>query len=105
MKIGEFSSPIFSFTPNQLTLFSRLPSVDALLIHQFADCQRILFGLDSFADVDIVDAFAEPDADVALAAHIAVQDAGNFFSGLDFNASDADLPASLIFYDFAVAKG
>ena len=104
MKIGEFSSPIFSFTPNQLTLFSRLPSVDALLIHNFADFQRILLGGDSLAYIDVVNAFAVPDADVASSTDSVVEDFADFFGSLYFDAHDADLPTSLVFHDFAVAE-
>jgi len=87
-----------------LTVLSRSPSVDALLIHDFADLQSVLLGGDSLAYIDVVNAFAVPDADVASSADSMVEDFADLFGGLYFDTHDADLPASLVFHDFAVAE-
>lgn len=92
-------------TPDQLTSFSGCPAIDALLIHQLADGQRILFGGDSLAYIDIVNTAGVPDSDIALPTQIAMEDSGYLFSGLDFDALDADLPAGLILDFLTVAKG
>jgi hypothetical protein len=102
-KIGELPD-FFSFTPNQLTILSGSPSVNTLLIHNLADFQSILLGGDSLAYIDVVDAFAVPDADVASSADYMVEDFADLFGSLYFDAHDADLPASLVFHDFAVAE-
>jgi hypothetical protein len=62
-----------SLTPNQLTLFTRPPAVNALLIHSLADYQRIFLQVNTLANIDVVDAFAQPDADVAVTTQAAVQ--------------------------------
>ena len=98
-------SLVWNLAPDQLTLFSGTPSVDALLVHDFADFQSRFLGLDSLADVDIVDTARVPDADVTLAADAVVQEVAHFFGGLAGDARYADLPASLVFYDLAVAEG
>jgi hypothetical protein len=103
-KVGEFLPRFLSLAPDQLTVLSGSPSVDALLIHDFANFQSILLGGDSLAYVDVVDAFAVPDADVASSADSMVEDFADLFGSLYFDAHDADLPASLVFHDFAVAE-
>lgn len=100
----NFFPGFYLFAPYELASLARFPSVDALLVHNPADFQGVPLCSDPLADVDVVDAFAEPDADVAFATHFTVQDAGNFLSGLDFDAGDADLPASLVFYDLTIPK-
>ena len=67
-------SLVWNLAPDQLTLFSRTPSVDALLVHNLANLQCVLLGLDSLADVDVVDTARVPDADVALAAEAMVEE-------------------------------
>ena len=98
-------SLVWNLTPDQLTLFSGSPSVDALLVHNLADLQSGSLGLDSFADIDIVDTTGIPDADVALATHVAMDNSGYFFGGLALDARYADLPASLVLNFLAVAEG
>ena len=101
LKSGELLLP----TPDQLTLFSGSPSVDALLVHNLADLQGGSLGLDSFADIDIVNTTGVPDADVALATHVAMDDSGYFFGSLALDARYADLPAGLILDFLAIAEG
>jgi hypothetical protein len=102
---AEKSVRRLSLTPYQLTLFPGRPAVNALLIHQLADGQSVLLGADALADVHIVDTIGEPDADVAFATHSLMEQDGDLFRRMALNALDADLPAGLIFNDFAVAKG
>ena len=104
-KSGEFLPRFLLLAPYQLASLAGPPSVNALLVHNLADFQRILLCGDPLADVDVVDALTEPNADVAFAAHFAVQNAGNFFSGFGFDAGDADLPAGSVFYNFTIAEG
>ena len=59
--------PCLFFAPDQLTLLPRTPAVNALLIHQLAHCYGVLLGGDAFTNVDVVDAFAQPNTDVTLA--------------------------------------
>ena len=92
-------------TPDQLTLFPGMPSVNALLVHDSASFQGRFFGLKSFADIDIVDTARVPDADVTLAAEAMVEEIADLFGSLAGNARYANLPAALIFYDSAVAEG
>ena len=54
----HLSAPTLLFTPDQLSLFSGTPSVNALLIHHLAHGQCVLFCGNSFAYVDRVNAFA-----------------------------------------------
>lgn len=98
-------SLVWNLAPDQLTLFSGTPSVDALLVHDLADYQSIFLGLDSLADVDIVDTARVPDADVALAADAVVEEVADLFGGFAGDARYADLPACLIFHDFTIAEG
>lgn len=97
--------PGFLLAPYELASLAGSPSVNTLLVHDLADFQGILLCGDSLADVNIVDAFAEPDADVAGSADSMVENFADFFGGLDFDAGDADLPAGSVFYDFAIAEG
>jgi hypothetical protein len=75
------------------------------LIHQLADLQSILLSGDSLADVDVVDAIAVPDTDVALATQVTVQNLADLFRSAAFDTLDADLPTGFVLNDFAVAKG
>ena len=104
-KTGEFLPWFLLLAPYQLASLAGSPSVNALLVHNLANLHGILFGSDPLADIDVVDAFTEPDADVAFAAHFTVQYAGNFFGSFGFDAGDADLPAGFVFYDFTIAEG
>ena len=81
------------------------PSVNALLVHNLANLYGVLLCSNTLADVDVVDALTEPDADVAFATHLAVQDEGNFFGGFGFDTGNANLPASLVFYNLTIAEG
>ena len=74
------------------------------MVHDLADFQGVLLCGDSLADVDIVDAFAEPDADVAGSADSMVENFADLFGGLDFDAGDADLPAGSVVDNFAIAE-
>ena len=103
-KSGEFLPRFLLLAPYELASLAGPPSVNALLVHNLANLHGILFGGDPLADVDVVNSLTEPDAEVAFAAHLAVQDAGNFFGGFGFDAGDADLPASFVFYDFTIAE-
>ena len=98
-------SLVWNLAPDQLTLFSRTPSVDALLVHNLANLQCVLLGLDSLADVDVVDTARVPDADVALATDAVVKEVADLFGGFAGDARYAYLPASLILYDFTIAEG
>ena len=98
-------SLVWNLAPDQLTLFSGSPSVDALLVHNLADFQSRFFGLDSLTDIDIVDTARVPDADVALATDAVVEEVADLFGGFAGDARYADLPASLVFHDLAVAEG
>lgn len=98
-------SLVWNLAPDQLTIFSGSPSVDALLVHDSADLQGDSLGLDSLADIDIVDTAGVPDANVALATHVAMDDSGYFFGGLALDARYADLPAGLILDFLAIAEG
>ena len=90
-------------TPYQLTSLTRFPAVNALLVHSLTEEQGFVLCGNSLADVDVVNAIAEPDADVSNTTQGAMDNCGNFFRGTALNAFDANLPASLIFNDFAVA--
>ena len=96
---------MYLLTPYELASLAGPPSINALLVHDLADLHNILLCGDPLADVDVVDALTEPDADVAFATHFAVQDERNFFGSLNFDAGDADLPASFVFYNLTIAKG
>ena len=98
-------SLIWNLAPDQLTFFPGSPSVDALLVHNFAGFQSHFFGLKSLADIDIIDAAGVPDADITLAAETMVEEVANLFGGLAGDARYTDLPAGLVFYDFSVAEG
>ena len=98
-------SLVWNLAPDQLTLFSGSPSVDALLVHNLADLQGGVLGLDSFTNIDIVNTAGIPDADVALATHVAMDDSGHFLGGLALDARYADLPASLILNFLTIAEG
>lgn len=98
-------SLVWNLAPDQLTLFSGSPSVDALLIHNLADLQGGSLSLDSLADIDIVNTVGIPDTDVALATHVAMNDSGYFLGGLAFDARYADLPAGLVLDFLAIAEG
>ena len=74
------------------------------MVHDLADFQSVLLCGDPLADVDIVDAFAKPDSDVAGSADPMMKNFADLFGGLDFDAGDADLPAGSVFYDFAIAE-
>jgi hypothetical protein len=102
---GEFLPRFLLLAPYKLTSLAGSPSVDALLIHNLADLQCVLLGGDSLADIDVVDAFAVPDTNVAGSADAVVEDFADFFSGLYFDAHDANLPAGLVFYDFTIPQG
>ena len=93
-----------SLTRNQLSLLTRPPAVNALLIHSLADYQRVFLQVNALANIDVVDAFTQPDADIVVATQAAMQQRADFFGGFAGNSSDADLPASFIFYNFAVAQ-
>ena len=93
-----------SLTPNQMTLLTRPPAVNALLVHSLTDYQRIFLQVNTLANIDVVDAFAQPDADITVAAQAAMQQRADFFGSFAGNSGDADLPASFIFYNFAVAQ-
>jgi hypothetical protein len=97
-------SLVWNLAPDQLALFSGAPSVDALLVHDFADFQSRFFGLDSLADIDIVDTARVPDADVTFATEAMVEEVADLFGGLAGDARYADLPASLVLYDFSIPK-
>ena len=103
--IFDLSIGFLLLAPYQLASFAGPPSVNALLVHNLANLHGILLSGDTLADVDVIDAFTEPDTDVAFAAHLAVQDAGNFFGGFGFDAGDADLPASFVLYNLTIAEG
>ena len=92
-------------TPYKLSSLAGSPPVNALLVHDLADFQGVLFGGDSLADVDVVGAFTEPDSDVAGSADSMMKNFADLFGGLDFDAGDADLPAGSVFYDFSIAEG
>lgn len=98
-------SPDWNLAPDQLTLFSGVPSVDALLVHHSTDCQCILFGSDALADIHVVDTIGEPDADVAFATHGTMEDFADLFGGLALDARHADLPAGLVLNFLAIAEG
>jgi hypothetical protein len=102
---GNFFPGFLLLAPDQLARFPGCPAIDALLIHQLADAQCILFGGDSLADIDIVDTAGVPDSDVALPTQVAMEDSGHFLSGLNFDTLNADLPTGLIFYDLAIPEG
>lgn len=96
--------PGFLLAPYKLSSLAGSPSVNALLVHDLADFQGVLFGGDSLADVDIVGTFTEPDSNVAGSADPMMKNFADFFGGLDFDAGDAYLPAGSVFYDFAIAE-
>ena len=105
LKNRRISSPVFFLlAPYKLSSLAGSPSVNALLVHDLADFQGVLLCGDPLADVDIVDAFAEPDADVAGSADSMMKNFADFFGGLYFEAGDADLPAGSVFYDFTIAE-
>ena len=81
------------------------PSVDALLIHNLADFQGVLFSGDSSTDIDIVDAAGIPDADVAITTDTMMEEVADFFGSPAGDTRYADLPAGLVFYDFSIPKG
>jgi hypothetical protein len=93
------------FAPYQLTSLAGAPSVDTLLIHNLTDFQGVLLGGNALADIHIVNAIGEPDTHIAFAAHALVENFANFFWGSALSASNANLPTSLVFYDFTIAKG
>ena len=97
-------SLIRNLTPDQLAFFPGMPSVNALLVHNFAGFQSRFFGLKSLADIDIVNTARIPDADIALAAEAMVEEVANLFGGLAGDARYADLPAGLVLYDFSISK-
>ena len=88
-----------------MTFFPESPSVDALLIHNLADFQGVLFSGDSSTDIDIVDAAGIPDADVAITTEAMVEEVADFFGSLAGDTRYADLPSSLVFYDFSISEG
>ena len=90
---------------NQLTVLARTPAVNTLLIHCFTNSQSGCLGGDALANVNVIDAIGEPDADVALSADGAVDDFACLFGSLTFQTVEADLPASLVFNDFSVPQG
>lgn len=98
-------SLVWNLAPDQLTLFSGAPSIDALLVHDSADRKGVSLGLDSLADIDIVDAIGVPDTDVAFATHVAMEDSGYFLGGSDFDAGYTNLPASFILDFLTIAEG
>jgi len=102
-KLPRLGEPVL-LAPYELTTLARTPTVDAELICGTCDRQSVFLGGDTLADVHIVDAFAEPDADIALAAHRAVQDCGDLFGSAALDTSNADLPSGLVTNDFAVAE-
>ena len=105
-KIRGISSPdLYLLAPYELASLAGSPSVNALLVHNLANLHGVLLCGDPLANVDVVDALTEPNADVSFAAHFAMQDAGNFFGGFGFDAGDADLPAGSVFYNLTIAKG
>ena len=55
-----------SFALNQLTVLSGCPTIDALLVTQFANCKSFFLCGVPLTDIYIVDTFMEPDADVAM---------------------------------------
>ena len=98
-------SLVWNLAPDKLAFFSGCPSVDALLVHNLADCESISLSLDSLTDIDIVDTIGVPHTDIAFAAHVAMEDSGYFLRGSDFNAGYTDLPASLILDFLTIAEG
>jgi hypothetical protein len=97
-------APLFLLAPYELTLLTSTPTVNTELIGCTCDYQSVFLGGDALADVYIVDAFAEPNAHIALATHRAVQNGGDFFGGSALDTSNADLPSSLVANDFAIAE-
>jgi hypothetical protein len=93
-----------SLTPNQLTLLARPPAVNTLLIHSLTDYQSVFLQVNTLANIDIVDAFAQPDADIAVATQAAMQQRADFLGSFAGNSGNTDLPASFIFHNFAVAQ-
>ena len=91
-------------TPDQLTLFPGMPSINALLVHDFAGFQSRFFGLKSLADIDIVDATRVPDADIVFSTQTVVEKVADLFGGFAGYARYANLPAALVLYDFSIPK-
>lgn len=84
-------------------MLSGSPAEDLLLITQAAQLECVLFCGGVLAVVHIVDAIAQPDAaDLGLCT---MQVLGDLFRGAALDADQADLPASLIFYDLAILQG
>ena len=101
---APFRMPSFLFTPNQLTLFSGPPTINALLVHYLANCKGLFFCGNSFAYIDIVNAFAEPDAHISMAAQPMVQQRTDFFRCAAGDPGNTDLPAGLVFYDLTITQ-
>ena len=97
-----YPAPSLLVAPYQLTA---TPAIDALLVHQLTHSQCIVLGGDTLADVDVVDAFAQPDADVTLATKQAMDYCADLFWSGAGDALQADLPASAVFHDFTIPKG
>ena len=80
------------------------PRENAYLIAGSSDFEGFALCAYAVALVDVVDAFAQPDADVALATQAAVQQRADFFGRLAGHTGDTDLPAGLVFYNFTIAQ-